>query len=359
MSEPSPALRPLRNHGLEGGGGLRPTPVSASFLDQAGVADAEAGHQPLDQNNGRITPDQSHDGLPQGGDVIRPLHFFSPPPNNERPVFTVTESNGVGFKNYPCSSHLVLIRDVRRHPNRATFRLAIESFALLRLQPQPPGVDLSDDDQVQAAYSLAARELILTHVPGAQNVFVFDRTIRRASATAKLNRPVKKVHVDQSARAAILRAQQFLPEKQTEAVKQGKLRLRIINVWRPLRGPITDHPLCLAESPSVEEENLIKVDHIYPHREGETYHCRYRGMTDFRFWYLSAMETTDVWMIQCFDSVKDSHGRRRRCAHASFEMVETDPEGDIVSQASEGRLRESIEVRCLVLGGDLEEGEIS
>lgn len=352
----------MHNHGPEGGGGSSTTQVSASFPDPAGadvIGAAEGDHQPLDQSSGHLLLDQSQhvpEALLQGGDVIRPLHFFSPPPDNEKPTFTVTESNGVGFKNYPCSSHLVLIRDVRGHPHRAPFRLGVESFALLRLQPQPPGVNLSDEDQVRKAYSQAARELVETYIPGAEDVIVFDRTIRRASATAKLNRPVKKVHVDQSARAAVLRAEQYLPAEQAQAIKQGKLRLRIINVWRPLRGPITDHPLCLAESPSVTEEDLIKVDHIYPHREGETYHCRYRGMTDFRFWYLSAMEATDVWMIQCFDSVRDSEGRRRRCAHASFEMIEPHPgEEDGAPMASEGQLRESIEVRCLVLGGDLEE----
>ncbi|KAH7141250.1 hypothetical protein B0J13DRAFT_54774 [Dactylonectria estremocensis] len=338
--------------------GYGPEPVSVSPPGPDGLEDAVEPAETLNQSSQAL---QDHVAL-QGGDVIRPLHFFSPPPNNEKPSFTVTEPNGVGFKNYPCSSHPVLIRDVRGHPRHEPFSLGVESFALLHSQPCPPGVDISNDDQVRDAYTDEAKALAMAHVEGVESVHIFDSTIRRASAAAKMNRPVKKVHVDQSARAAILRAQQFLPAEQVEAIEQGKLRLRIVNVWRPLRGPITDHPLCLAESPSVPEDDLVSVDHIYPQGDGETYHCKYRGMTDHHFWYLSAMEVTDVWLIQCFDSVRDSHGRQRRCAHASFEMIETDPGGEgegAVAQILEGRLRESIEVRCLVLGGDLQEEHAS
>ena len=267
------------------------------------------------------------------------------------------EANGVGSKNYPCSSHPALIRDVRAHPDRAPFRLSVESFKLLRDLPPPPNVDITNDDQVKAVYSEVAKQLVLAHVPGIQEVVVFDQTVRRASADAKLSRPVKKVHVDQSFNAGFLRAEAHLPKEQADAVRQGRLRLCIINVWRPLRGPICDHPLCLAESPSIPDSDLVEIDHLYHHRKGETYHCRYRGVTDHRFWYLSSMETSDVWMIQCFDSMLDRHGRRRRCVHASFEMIESS-DGSCESNAQgcqEGNSRESVEVRCLVLGGDLED----
>jgi hypothetical protein len=61
------------------------------------------------------------------------------------------------------------------------------------------------------------------------------------------------------------------------------------------------------------------------------------------------METTDVWLIQCFDSRRDMHGRHVRCPHASFELFDTQVKGE-----TEGMKRESVEVRCLVLGSDAE-----
>lgn len=276
-----------------------------------------------------------------GGDRIRPLHFYSAPPDGQKPFFKVTEANGVGFKNYACSSHPVLIRDVREHPTQRPFRLSVESFKLLRGLPAPPDIDISDDDQVKVAYSEIAKQLVRAHVPGVQDVVVFDQTVRRASADAKLNRPVKKVHVDQSFNAGFLRAQEHLPKEQADAVLEGKLRLRIINVWRPLHGPISDHPLCLAESASVPDSDLVEIDHIYHSRKGETYHCRYRGVTDHRFWYLSSMETSDGWMIQCFDSQLDPQGRRRRCVHASFEMIESNHDScEVNGFSEEGKSRE-------------------
>jgi hypothetical protein len=46
---------------------------------------------------------------------------------------------------------------------------------------------------------------------------------------------------------------------------------------------------------------------------------------------------------------RDENGelKRIRCAHASFEINE--------DEGSESLARESVEIRCLVLGGDLEE----
>jgi hypothetical protein len=290
---------------------------------------------------------------PWTGDVCRHLHYYSPPLNNERPKFIVTESNGVGYKNYPCINHPVLIRDLRMHPSHLPFLLSTHSFQLLRNIP-PCAAEILDDEHMQEIYTASAAQIVLAHVPGARSVTVFDQTFRRASTSIKQNRPVRKVHVDQTPNAAKLRAKRHLSPQEADEVEQGKLRLRIINVWRPLAGPVVDHPLCLAESSSVAEEDLVEVDHRYVDRVGQTYAVRKPSQpgSAHRFWYLSAMEITDIWLIQCFDSSRDTLGRRLRCPHASFEFLEERTTNCCGQQSRrEGRQRASVEVRCLVLGG--------
>jgi len=311
-----------------------------SWLDSCGFADSSvttSGSRRVSTTNQPL----------YSNDVWRTLHFFSPPLHGERPTFVVTEPTGVGSKNYECSTHLVLIRDIRSHSLQKHFDLSIHAFQLLTNVPAPTDVDLSCITSIRTHYYADATNLLLKHVPGASKVVIFDHTIRRASAHLKLNRPVRKVHIDQTPYASLLRAKRHLEPEDVEAVMAGRLRLRIINVWRPLRGPLNDHPLCVAESCSIADEDLIEVDHVYHDRVGQTYAAKFNP--DQRFWYFSRMEPTDVWLIQCVDSVKTDFGecgkRHVRCAHASFQINE---DGE-----AEMKERESIEIRCLVLGGEL------
>jgi hypothetical protein len=115
--------------------------------------------------------------------------------------------------------------------------------------------------------------------------------------------------------------------------------VRIINVWRLTRGPVIHHPLAFAESGSVSDEDLVKVAHKYEDQTGETLTAKFNS--NQRFWYWSHMKVDEVLLLQCFDSAQRGGGRRSsRCAHASFDLPGNTPNE-----------RESIEVRCIVIGG--------
>jgi hypothetical protein len=79
----------------------------------------------------------------------------------------------------------------------------------------------------------------------------------------------------------------------------------------------------------------VEIAHVYPDRVGETYGVRYNPKQEF--WYLSAMEVDEAIMLQCYDSISEG----ACCAHASFRDD---------SAANKSDVRESIEVRCLVIG---------
>lgn len=273
-------------------------------------------------------------------DVLAWLHFYSPPDDGSKPNFRVTEPSGTGIRNYKHNPVQVLIQDFRDKEDK--FSLATHSFTTIS-NVHLPSIDFSSDRDVQAHYYPEVERIVLDNVKGSQKVVIFDHCIRRITPNKVLQRPVRKVHIDQNPYAANLRAHRHLAQSDLRDITRNGVRLRIINLWRPIKGPVLDHPLALAESKTVSAADLIEVEHIYPDRVGETYAVKHNP--EQKFWYWSRMKTSEVILFQCYDSVRcaDSDGVKHeiRCAHASFELPNSD---GMVGN------RESIEVRCLVIG---------
>jgi hypothetical protein len=112
-------------------------------------------------------------------------------------------------------------------------------------------------------------------------------------------------------------------------------RVQVINLWRPLVGPLRDHPLAVADARSIAFEELVPSDLIYPDRVGETYSVRYSP--GHRWFYAPDMQPDEALLLKCFDSATD--GRARFAPHTAFR----DP-----TAGTDVRPRESIEVRALV-----------
>jgi len=53
-----------------------------------------------------------------------------------------------------------------------------------------------------------------------------------------------------------------------EAEELLKHRYAIINLWRPIRGPVLESPLTLCDAQSLSEEDLVASDLKYPDRTG-------------------------------------------------------------------------------------------
>ncbi|KAL9608168.1 MAG: hypothetical protein Q9167_006988 [Letrouitia subvulpina] len=267
------------------------------------------------------------------------LHFYQPPKDDLMPAFVVTHPSGAGQKNYKHDPVLISIRDIRHR--EALFSLDRHSFAAVT-RIAPPGLDSTDDETLKQMYALDAVQTIFDNVAGSTKVVVFDKTIRRATPSEALCRPVRKVHIDQTPSAAMLRAEQHLSKFEIQAISAGKTRVRLINVWRPLESTVTDHPLAFAESNSIEEADLVKVKHVYPNLVGETFAVKHNPGQRFCYW--SLMTINEALLLQCYDSRaqpdESGHKRCMRCAHASFTPL-------TVSEKNDNR--QSIEVRCLVL----------
>ena len=94
-------------------------------------------------------------------------------------------------------------------------------------------------------------------------------------------------------------------------------------------------PLAVCDALSVQPEQLIPSDLVYQNRVGETYSVRYDAA--HRWYYVPRMETDEVLLLKCYDSMTD--GRARFAPHTAF-IDPTTPRG--------APPRESIELRALV-----------
>ena len=134
---------------------------------------------------------------------------------------------------------LVTIRDVR--PIASALSLEHEGFQLVTAAS---GVsDLYDQEAVQTCY-YAETVSLLEQLTGASRVVVFDHTIRRRipgatdRTTGVPRQPVPRVHNDYTVKSAPQRVRDLLGENAGDVLRR---RFSVVNVWRPIRGPIGMH----------------------------------------------------------------------------------------------------------------------
>ena len=119
-----------------------------------------------------------------------------------------------------------------------------------------------------------------------------------------------------------------------EAEELLRRRFAIVNVWRPIRGPLPDAPLAVCDATSVVFTDFVPSDLVYRERTGETYRVRYNPA--HRWFYVPEMRVDEAILIKCYDSAED---KARFTAHSAFEDPTAPP--DVLP-------RESIELRTLV-----------
>ncbi|RPB09988.1 hypothetical protein P167DRAFT_509934 [Morchella conica CCBAS932] len=278
---------------------------------------------------------------PPYGDVPAALNYQGPITTDGAPPFLFVEPRATGpQKNYIDIPHTVTIHDLRGL--EADFNLDKQAFQPVLDVPSTEK-EFTDDAKIEREYYPEIKDILKKHVPGLEEVVIFDHTIRRKGPAAT-RPPVMRVHIDQSVPASYQRIRQHLPAERAEEIISAGTRVRIINVWRPIGGPVVDTPLAFADSRSVEEEDVVPVRHILPNREGSTLGVKFREGQ--KWWYWSGMRDEEVVLLKCFDTDTvvggGVEGRRGRTPHTAFVHPGTPVE--------KKGTRESIEVRCLVIG---------
>lgn len=264
--------------------------------------------------------------------VTADLNYLGPTTGRPR-TYTYEPPAGEAASNIVNEPHALPIHDARGIENLIS--LDREGFALVRHKSRVN--DFYAEDQIRDLYYPEAEQL-LKAVTGADRVFVFDHTVRKRVAGAADRRnggprqPVGRVHVDHTERSAPQRVKDLLPDEAGELLKG---RLQIINIWRPIRGPLKDSPLAVADARTVKADELVASDLVYPDRVGETYSVRFSPA--HQWFYFRDMAADEALLLKCYDSKTD--GRARFAPHSAF----VDP-----TTPADAAPRESIELRTLV-----------
>jgi hypothetical protein len=247
-------------------------------------------------------------------------YTFDPPP-------------GVPRSNVRREAHTVPVHDAR--PIESDVSLDREGFAVLHYESAVR--DFWDEDEVRRVYYPEV-ERVMKQATGADKVFIFDHTLRRRvngvadRAAGTPRQPVAGVHVDHTVRSGPQRVRDFFGD---EAERLLRGRVQVINLWRPIRGPLRDAPLAVCDAGSVAPGDLVPSDLVYRDRVGETYGVTYNPA--HRWFYVPRMRPDEALLLKCYDSETD--GRARFAPHTAFD----DP-----TAPADVLPRESIEIRTLV-----------
>jgi hypothetical protein len=255
-------------------------------------------------------------------------------PMADRPRYYAYETqSGELRSNLTADPHIVKIRSMR--PIASELDLDRQGFALV--EQQTAVKDFWDDDEVRRVYYPEA-ERFLAEYTGASRVFIFDHLQRRRvpglkdRTTGGPRQPATRVHVDHTARSGPQRVRDLLPDEAEELLKG---RVQVINLWRPIRGPLQDAPLAVCDARTVAFEDLVPSDLVYQNRVGETYSVTYNPAHEW--YYAPQLEREEALLLKIADT--KTVGRSRFMPHTGF----TDP-----TTPPDAFPRESIELRTLV-----------
>jgi hypothetical protein len=251
----------------------------------------------------------------------KPMNLaYGPPPG-------VPRSNGIP------EPHVMAIYNAR--PVAGRLSLDIEGLAVVE---HKSAVENFYDEGVLRRVYYPEAERLVAEVTGASRVVVFDHTIRRRvaggvdRAPGTPRQPVTVVHNDYTVKSGPQRVLDLMGDEAEELLRH---RFEIVNVWRPIRGPLRDAPLAVCDATSVAFGDFVPSDLVYRDRVGETYRVRYNPA--HRWFYVPEMRTDEAVLIKCYDSAED--GTARFTAHSAFDDPTTP--ADVLP-------RESIELRTLV-----------
>jgi len=267
------------------------------------------------------------DGLPYVEGVLnylapiaeRPMNLaYDPPPG-------VPRSTGVP------EAHRMTIYNVR--PVAA--RLSLDSEGLALVTHNGAVRDFYDEDELRRVYYPEAERLV-AEMTGATRVLVFDHTVRRRvwggvdRSAGTPRQPVTVVHNDYTIDSGPQRVRDLMGDEAGELLNH---RFEIVNVWRPIRGPLRDAPLAVCDATTVAFTDFVPSDLVYRDRTGEIYRVKYNPA--HRWFYAPEMQVDEALLIKCYDSATD---KARFTAHSAFE----DP-----TAPADVLPRESIELRTL------------
>ena len=234
--------------------------------------------------------------------------------------------------NYAADSGMTR-ESVRIHDARPVLdQISLERQGFILRRHKTAVTNFSDEQEVRAIYYLEVEQL-LKETTGASRAVAFEHDVRSASKAERdakrMRQPVKVAHDDYTEKSAPERVRLYLPQEAEALLKE---RYAVINVWRPIRGPVLNSPLAVCDAESIAVADIVPTEEGVKH---EIYLFNFNPR--HRWYYFSAMTPTEVLLFKCFDS--DRNGTARVTAHTAFDLPAT---------TAPAQPRQSIEVRALV-----------
>jgi hypothetical protein len=266
------------------------------------------------------------------------------------PLAYLGQTHGrVAYSIYPPSSGRKAISPPKKYYNVPIFncRPIVDRMTLdqqgYSIHVQPLGTkDLLNDGLVKAHYYPEV-ESLLKDFTRATAVIAFDHNVRSAAAAqVGVRPPVDAVHGDYTDRSGQKRVKELLQAHGKEDLSNR--RSALINVWRPIRGPVQDIPLALCDAQSASPDDFVEteIDHfaegdlLQPSHSGQIYSVRYNPK--HRWYYVADMLPEEMFIFKCYDSLHN--GVARFTPHTGFKNPNC---------PSKYLPRESIEVRTVVI----------
>lgn len=248
------------------------------------------------------------------------------PPAGEKPFrLNYDPAPGERVTNVSHETRHLTVHDVR--PVAAEMTLDGEGFALLR---HPSALSRFDDDAAIEAQYYPECAALVQAATGADRVITFDHIVRNgADDTAQ--QPIHRAHNDYTEASGPKRVRDLMGD---EAEALLRKRVAIVNVWRPINGPIESMPLGVIGASTIFEDDFVATDLVYRDRRGETYNIRFNDR--HRWYYTPGMTDDEVYLLKCFDSDRSV---ARWTAHTGFVDANT---------PADAKPRHSIETRTMV-----------
>ncbi len=265
--------------------------------------------------------------------VNAPMNYLHVEGMQEKPTYYLcTPPAGVPQRNTTQVKHTMAIQNAREHLDE----ISLDKQGITFTPHETAVKDFYDAEEVKAVYYPEVVELI-KKMTGAEKVHVFDHNVRCAPMCARgengAREPVKFAHNDYTLKSGPQRVRDLLPTE--EAEERLQQRFAVINVWRPIRGPVQDAPLAVCDAASMTQDDFNETDLKYEDRTGEVYSVSHNP--NHCWFYFPHMERNEAMLLKCYDSATD--GRARFTAHSAFEDPTSPPDAPA---------RESIETRTLV-----------
>ena len=233
-------------------------------------------------------------------------------PMTERPRnYTFDPPPGVPRSNSMHEAHTVAVHDARAV--EADISLDREGFALLRYQSAVK--DFWDEDEVRRVYypEVAAASSPRRPAPARCSSSIIPSGVGSAALTT--GQPARRVSPRPACTWTIRRS----PARSGCAISSATRRrnccsgrVQVINLWRPIRGPLRDAPLAVCDAGSVAPGDLVSSDLVYQNRVGETYGVTYNPA--HRWFYVPDMQPDEALLLKCFE-LRDRWTRPLRSAY--------------------------------------------